>query len=47
MSEGYTRGNLRSMVAKHMLKMSDIRIIWQSGKIRNGPWRCALHCRPN
>ena len=37
-SVGYTRGNLRSMVDKHMLKMSDIDIIWQSGKIPNGPW---------
>jgi phosphonate transport system substrate-binding protein len=38
MSEGYTRGNLRSMVDRKMLKMSDINIIWQSGKIPNGPW---------
>ena len=38
MADGYTRGNLRSMVDKKMLKMSDIRIIWQSGKIPNGPW---------
>ena len=38
MAEGYTRGNLRSMVDRKMLKMSDIRIIWQSGKIPNGPW---------
>jgi phosphonate transport system substrate-binding protein len=38
MSEGYTRGNLRSMVDRKMLKMPDIRIIWQSGKIPNGPW---------
>jgi phosphonate transport system substrate-binding protein len=38
LSEGYTRGNLRSMVDKKMLKMSDIAIIWQSGKIPNGPW---------
>ncbi|MGD0110049.1 MAG: phosphonate ABC transporter substrate-binding protein [Rhodopila sp.] len=37
-SEGYTRGNLRSMVDRKMLNMSDIRIIWQSGKIPNGPW---------
>ncbi|HEY4041548.1 MAG TPA: phosphonate ABC transporter substrate-binding protein [Rhodopila sp.] len=37
-SEGYTRGNLRSMVDRKMLKMSDIAIIWQSGKIPNGPW---------
>jgi phosphonate transport system substrate-binding protein len=26
------------MVDKKMLKMSDINIIWQSGKIPNGPW---------
>jgi phosphonate transport system substrate-binding protein len=26
------------MVDKNMLKMSDITIIWQSGKIPNGPW---------
>jgi phosphonate transport system substrate-binding protein len=26
------------MVDKKMLKMADIRIIWQSGKIPNGPW---------
>jgi phosphonate transport system substrate-binding protein len=38
MTEGYTRGNLRSMVDRKMLKMSDISIIWQSGKIPNGPW---------
>jgi len=38
MAEGYTRGNLRSMVDRKMLKMADIRIIWQSGKIPNGPW---------
>ena len=36
--QGYSRGNLRSMVDKGMLKMSDINIIWQSGKIPNGPW---------
>jgi phosphonate transport system substrate-binding protein len=37
-SEGYTRGNLRTMVDRKLLKMSDIAIIWQSGKIPNGPW---------
>ncbi len=37
-AEGYTRGNLRSMVDRGMLKMSDVNIIWQSGKIPNGPW---------
>jgi phosphonate transport system substrate-binding protein len=37
-SEGYSRGNLRSMVDRHMLSMSDVNIIWQSGKIPNGPW---------
>ena len=36
-AQGYTRGNLRSMVDKGMLKMSDVNIIWQSGKIPNGP----------
>jgi phosphonate transport system substrate-binding protein len=36
--QGYSRGNLRSMVAKGMLKMSDVRIVWTSGKIPNGPW---------
>ena len=37
-AEGYSRGNLRSMVDKGMLKMSDVNVIWQSGKIPNGPW---------
>jgi phosphonate transport system substrate-binding protein len=36
--EGYSRGNLRTMVDRGMLKMSDVNIIWQSGKIPNGPW---------
>ncbi len=37
-AEGYSRGNLRTMVDHGMLKMSDVKIIWQSGKIPNGPW---------
>ena len=37
-ADGYSRGNLRSMVDRGMLKMSDVAIIWQSGKIPNGPW---------
>jgi phosphonate transport system substrate-binding protein len=37
-AEGYSRGNLRSMVDRHMMNMSDVNIIWQSGKIPNGPW---------
>ena len=37
-SEGYSRGNLRAMVDRSMLNMSDVNIIWQSGKIPNGPW---------
>ena len=37
MSEGYTRGNLREMVAKGMLKMNDIKILWTSAPILNGP----------
>jgi phosphonate transport system substrate-binding protein len=35
---GYTRGVLRSMVDKGMLKMADVRIIWKSDKVPNGPW---------
>jgi len=34
---GYSRGNLRSMVEKDMLDMSEIRIIWMSNLITNGP----------
>ena len=34
---GYSRGNLRSMVDKGMLRMGDIRIIWTSSPIPNGP----------
>jgi phosphonate transport system substrate-binding protein len=43
-SAGYSRGNLRTMVDRGLLKMSDIAIIWQSGKIPNGLWtiRAAL-----
>lgn len=37
LSQGYSRGNLRSMVEKDMLDMSEIRIIWQSNLITNGP----------
>ena len=37
-SEGYSRGALRSMVDHNMLNMADIAIIWRSGKIPNGPW---------
>jgi phosphonate transport system substrate-binding protein len=35
---GFTRGVLRSMVDKGMLKMADVSIIWRSGKVPNGPW---------
>lgn len=35
--EGYTRGNLRRMVDNGLLNMSDIRIVWTSGLIANGP----------
>jgi phosphonate transport system substrate-binding protein len=37
-AQGYTRGALRGMVDRGMLKMSDVNIIWRSGKIPNGPW---------
>jgi phosphonate transport system substrate-binding protein len=36
-NQGYSRGNLRSMVDKDMLDMSEINIIWQSNLITNGP----------
>jgi phosphonate transport system substrate-binding protein len=35
---GFSRGALRGMVDRGMLKMSDVSIIWKSGKIPNGPW---------
>ena len=34
---GFTRGNLRAMVDKGMLKMSDLRIVWRSDPIPTGP----------
>ena len=36
-SEGFSRGNLRKMVDKGALNMDDIRIIWKSNLITNGP----------
>ncbi|AHM04569.1 Phosphonate ABC transporter phosphate-binding protein periplasmic component [Roseibacterium elongatum DSM 19469] len=36
-NQGYSRGNLRSMVDRDMLDMSEIQIIWQSNLITNGP----------
>ena len=36
-AQGYTRGNLRAMVEKGMLSMRDLRIIWRSDPIPNGP----------
>jgi phosphonate transport system substrate-binding protein len=35
---GFTRGVLRSMVDKGMLKMTDVEIIWRSDRVPNGPW---------
>ncbi len=37
MNEGYTRGMLRIMVEKKLLDMKDMRIIWKSRPIENGP----------
>src|ERR1700722_7389143 len=37
-STGFTRGVLRSMVDKGMLKMADVKVIWRSSKVPNGPW---------
>ena len=36
-SEGYSNGNLYKMVQKGALDMKDIRILWQSNEITNGP----------
>ncbi len=36
-NEGYTRGNLRRMVDNGLLDMNDIRIVWESELIPNGP----------
>ncbi len=36
-TEGYTRGALRMMVDKGMLNMKDLRVIWTSRPILNGP----------
>jgi phosphonate transport system substrate-binding protein len=36
-NEGYSRGNLNAMVAKGMLDMRQMRIIWTSRPILNGP----------
>ncbi|MGG5817642.1 phosphate/phosphite/phosphonate ABC transporter substrate-binding protein [Falsiroseomonas sp. HW251] len=36
-SQGYSRGNLRAMVEKGMLDMRDLRVIWTSRPIPNGP----------
>jgi phosphonate transport system substrate-binding protein len=36
-AQGYTRGMLRIMVDKKLLDMKDLRIIWKSRPIENGP----------
>jgi phosphonate transport system substrate-binding protein len=36
-AQGFSRGNLRSMVDRGMLDMDEIQIIWQSNLITNGP----------
>lgn len=36
-SEGYSRGNLRRMVDNGLLDMNDLRIVWTSDIIPNGP----------
>lgn len=37
-ADGFSRGALRSMVDKDLLDMADLRIIWKSNLIPNGPW---------
>lgn len=36
-AQGFTRGMLRATAEKGLLNMRDIRIIWRSGPIQNGP----------
>jgi phosphonate transport system substrate-binding protein len=36
--EGYSRGNLRRMVERGQLEMGDVRILWQSDLIPEGPY---------
>ena len=36
-SQGFTRGMLRATAEKGLLNMRDLRIIWRSGPIQNGP----------
>ncbi len=36
-AQGYTRGALRTMVEKKLLEMRDLRLIWRSRPIENGP----------
>jgi phosphonate transport system substrate-binding protein len=36
-SQGFTRGMLRATADKGLLNMRDLRIIWRSGPIQNGP----------
>ena len=36
-SEGFTRGNLRRMIDNGLLDMADLRVIWRSNLIPNGP----------
>jgi len=36
-AQGFTRGGLRAIVEKGMLNMADLRIIWRSRPIPNGP----------
>ena len=46
--DGFSRGALNSMVGKGLLDMDDLRIIWKSNLIPNGPWvvRKALPAEP-
>lgn len=36
-AQGYSRGNLRAMVDKGMVNMADLRVLWMSDPIPNGP----------
>lgn len=40
---GFSRGNLNAMVAKGLLNMADLRVIWRSEPILNGPLTVRLN----
>lgn len=46
-SEGFSRGILRRLVENKSLDMKDIRIVWKSGPIPNGPFVLRMGLQPD